>query len=152
MVSMRHSLILLPCDFLFTTCGNNTLQLPVLGGFALLDAECLECSNNWILSWCFERKKKINRHTCTVRSSTVKRLASWVKRVRLHPIVMAKIQHHTVTSNSKCHSITNLKVLTIYYDCCVCVFFFVPLWVKLWNGNWRKRNDCRNPNTTLIRK
>ena len=44
LASMCHFYMLFPRDFLFTTCENETLQLPVRGRFALY-AECLECSN-----------------------------------------------------------------------------------------------------------
>ena len=35
---------------------------------------------------------------------------------------MAKVRHSAITSNFKRHSITNLRVLTIFYDCRVCGF------------------------------
>ena len=37
--------------------------------------------------------------------------------------LIAKVQHHTVTSNFKRHSIINLKVLTMVYGFCFLRFF-----------------------------
>ena len=41
----------------------------------------------------------------------------------MHQSLKAKVEQYAVTSNFEGHSITNLKVLTIFYDFCVCAVF-----------------------------